>query len=119
MFKRVTTVLSMAMLGASLAACTHKNPLANPDKQTVASFLVKASSYAEKQMKLGLDNGGYVYADCMDKRANINCNTLYGYMVSFAKTQPGFHELTTQDLTDLSLWKTNANDYVRVQFQQL
>lgn len=119
MLKFTMSLLTLSGLSLSLAACSHHNPLANPDKAKVATFLVKASQYAEQNMKLNLSPGGYVYADCMEDKSTVNCRVLYDNMVDYGQHQPGFKHLTTADLTDKAVWRTHADAYLKVQFNQL
>jgi len=117
--KKALPLIATCILAASVAACSHQNPLTNPDKHKVGTFLVSASRYSEQQMRLGNELPGTVYADCMAGNAQTDCSVLYDNMVAYAKHQPDFQDLTVKDLTDFALWHTNEDAYVKAAFNQL
>lgn len=108
----------VVMLSVSLTACFgHDNPLKKMPPKQSAQFLVSASQYAEKALKVFQTPGGGYYGQCMmGKQKTSLCNKLYTNMVTFAKKTPGFKSITVSDLTNKSVWNVIKPDYQQQQF---
>ena len=116
--KKIGFILTVPALLMGLGGCSQQhNPLTQYDTTQTARFLVHASEVAEKQ--LGRTPDGYAYGRCMKGEHNQTfCHKLYQAMLGYAKTQPDYQTLTQADLTNLSAWKMNQNDYERISFNQ-
>lgn len=119
MKKIVFAVITTALISAGLTACFgHPNPLKQPDKHHVASVLVKASRYGERQ--LHLSDGAYGYSDCMEgKQKSAVCSQLYAEMVKYVEMKRELNGLTVQDLQDKKAWEAIRGRYKAMAFDSL
>jgi predicted small lipoprotein YifL len=116
----VKKLILISLLSAGLTACSHQSPLASANKRKVADALVYSSQYAEINMKLDvIAPGGYVYRECMNHTAKMDCKRVYQWMLKDLKRQKGFEQVTLKELTDETLWDTNEEEYSAVQFDAI
>lgn len=104
--------IGSVLVGLTACSLGHKNPLSEINSHDAGHFLVDASHYAEKKMSQNnFVNHGY--EKCMDRKVNDTrtCQTLYSYMLEFAKTKPLFKTLTYAQLTDFDVWQSLKDEY--------
>ncbi len=113
--KKLILISFLLVMTAGLSACHHESPLKKEVKAKSAAFLVSASRFAEKTLKLSLhDNDfGAIYSDCMegkttadDRAKGVDCKALYQSMAVFAKrgVYPEFKGTTVADITDAAMY---------------
>lgn len=102
----------------SLSACgPSKNPLEKAEPKEAATFLVRASQYAEQRLHQFHAPGGYQYGRCMLHKAKaIDCEALYRDMLVYAKQSLMFKQLSLANLTDDVMYRHLKEDYLREQF---
>jgi hypothetical protein len=118
---RNTLILTLSLSSAlMLAGCSeHKNQLSNPNTTKTAQFLVKASQYAEKKLKIFRAPGGEEYGQCQLGTVGLStCNRLYTAMASYAQTT-SFKGLREQDLKNNASWANLKDEYNKIQFNQI
>lgn len=105
--KKTQSLFLCIGLSVVVSACSGSDPLKKQPVDQSAKFLIKASLYAEKRLKL-LNPGGYYYGECMrGKEDKSVCKKLYREMVHYAKNIEGYKNLTINELAD-------ANTYTRL-----
>ncbi len=127
LYQRVKTTIALAAglgLITGLVGCRHhENPLKKADPTDTATFLVRASQAAEKQLKVYQNSGGFYYGQCMrGKRKQALCAKLYRAMASFAATSKPFKQfkgITIADLTDQNFFTWVKEEYERVNFNTI
>lgn len=103
------------VMTTGISACHHESPLKKEVKGKSAAFLVSASRFAEKALKLSLheDDFGAIYSDCMEGKSGagervikVDCKALYKAMAVFAKKgiYPEFKGVTLADITDADMY---------------
>jgi hypothetical protein len=118
LMKKILSILCVCLL--MLTGCHHQNPLSTKPKIQSAVFLMNASANTEKRLNFDIrkDEHGYGYLECMEGKANqeIDCNSLYLGMITFAKERhfPGYESLTLADLTDEDVFTHIAEDYYEI-----
>ncbi len=111
MKNKIINLVFFIITGAILIACSHENPLDKNALSLSGKFLYQSCRYAEKQLRGNDFHGGYDYGRCVEGDLAYStqyCQSLYMYMIEFAKKQNGLYKnITTQDLLD-------ANTYFQV-----
>lgn len=100
------------------------NPLTEGDLNDRVNFLVNASIYAEKKLKLDNESApGSYFNGCMKSGAkavdNRVCQALYKQMISYAKQHKPYQHLTVKELTDQTNWLTMKSAYDQKQFNTI
>jgi hypothetical protein len=112
---KVSVKVGGLMIGSCilLAACSsHINPLKTVRAKAAGQFLVVASQIAEKKLSLFNGSGGQYYGACMQGKARKPlCKNLYQAMLDYAKTTRTFKDITLQDLTEKSVFKSLEVNY--------
>lgn len=114
--KKVSVITGIAAAAILVSAC-HQNPLTSHDKKKTASFVLDASTYAEKIA--GKNVRGSAYKQCMTENVqNIDCPKLFNDMATFAKDSTDFKGLTVADLKDKPAFNKIAAIYESTRFNR-
>lgn len=115
--KSLSCTLILTLLALSGFACTyHKNLLLHIPVKEAANFLVLASRHAEKDLGWTVD--AYGYQSCMQGKKSVGeCQKFYAAMLTYAKTQPFFKELTLADLNGPEIWQLLSEEYQERAFE--
>ncbi|MDF1760846.1 MAG: hypothetical protein P1U40_09950 [Coxiellaceae bacterium] len=103
----------------ALIACSpHKNPLQTVSLRKAAHVLLRAAITSEKRLKLDPEiPAGALYMDCMKRKTPRKiCFPLYKAMLSYARQQPGFKQLTLQDISDKKTYEDLSDEYQQQYF---
>jgi len=113
--------IALLVVFLGLVGCAkHTNPLMKVTHKKAALFLVHASQYAEKQLKIYQPPGGTIYGQCMEGSAeNVNCERLYRSMLQYGKLKPEFKALTLLDLKNTTMWDAVKDSYNRESFDAI
>jgi len=120
MMNRFNALAACALFLLSGCQQNQPNPLQTHTKIESATFLMNASANVEKRLHFSIkaDERGYGYLECMEGKKNpeINCDSLYQAMLTFAKEKhyPGFENMTLAQLTDLQSFEPLSDDYVEI-----
>lgn len=114
--KTATCLLLFISVG-TLSGCDNSgnNPLATTPKSTAVKFLESAAKSADNSLKFGWNQ--YGYQQCMDGQHSTNdCNALFQKMLTYAKSNRLYSNLTIAQLTDQTVWKTLKDQYQETAF---
>lgn len=120
MYFKSLKIAGMALVGFSLAACSHSNPMAQYSRSQQAQDLMASAQTAE--LKLGLVKrrfeGGVIYFQCMNHiKKDKTCDAVYHAMQNNLREK--YSGIEVSDISNQKHWSYIRDYYQEAMFTRL